>query len=519
MNFTRRHAVLLLVALGACESEAPASEPWMAPPKVGGKADAIATLTGEDIPSDFADDDATYLHDRSIDALAQVGALSGTRLDVAYRADGIIDALPADGRLDVEELVRMEESPYFDLMFPEEQEALPTLWPVLEVPDTPTETFGFEEVDPLELDDRTVEPGELQLPDWMEIAEFSSGVRDALRRMELAFDDDGDDNTVALGDIDGALASPGAFTPAEIADLEAARDEYIARGESLLSAVTGVPTPGETIEDVAHGEVTISRTTNTTLSEVRQASVRRNSHSQSYRVSIDMQRDTVAWPTLQEGQQLLVIETLEERDQVLDADPRSLAAGVYLVELWEGGVRTDVMWAELPELGDTVERLAMDERVSHQLETFDGTPLQRNIRSTTATSSNWNTQYRANYTWDVGPEEPTGTVDNGTVNTLAIPRTGYTPGRYEVNDDDGQPLVLDIFPEGALRATYQGHTAWMHLNSNGSSPQWARRYSSTTGDRYVHYQVAENRLQAWRNSSSSTHYFANIYLQLTDRQG
>jgi hypothetical protein len=491
----------------------------MAPPQVGGKADAIATLSGEDIPSDFPIADATYLHDRSIDALAQVGALEGTRLALAQRADGIIDALPADGRLDVEELVRMEESPYFDLLFPEEQDALPTLWPLLEVPDTPTQIVAFAAIDPLEIEDRTIDPGELQLPDWLAIDEFSVGVRDALRRIQLAFDDDGDDDTVSIDDIDDALGNPGAFTPAEIAAIEQAREEFVARGTSLLSAVTGVPRPGNSVDTQTAGAITFDQSVETTIVESRGSTVWSDHHSESYRVDIDIDREVIAGPRLEPGQQLLVIESLQEQDRVLDGQGANLQAGTYLVELWEDGTRQDVLWADLPTLGETSDRLEIDERVGHRLETFEGEPLQSNLREASARTSNWYTQYHARYTWDLGPEEPTGDVDNHAVSTLAIPRTSYPAGRYAVQDEEGNAILLDIFPEGALRATYRGTSAWMHLHSNGSNPQWARRYSATTGDRNVHYQVFDNVLHAWRNFSSGTHYYATIDLLPTDRQG
>ncbi|MEM6293949.1 MAG: hypothetical protein AAGA54_21915 [Myxococcota bacterium] len=508
----------ILLALGACDVDPGESEAWMAPAKVGGKADAIATLTGADIPSDFADDDAMYLHDRSIYALQQVDGLPGVLSSLAERADGIIDALPADGRLDVEELVRMEESPYFDLLFPEEQAALPDLWPLLEVPDSAIETVGFDDFAPLEIEDRSIDPGELELPQWLQINDFPAQLRDSLRRMELAFDDDGDDDTVSIEDIDGAIAAPGAFTPSELAHIEAAREHYLLQGESTLAAITAVPTPGVMADEVAIGDITIARSSNTEIHESRRWS-RSNNNSYSYSVNMEVEQDRSTWPVLEEGQQLLIIESLDENDRVLEANPQRVQAGVYLVELWQDGERLDTQWIELPELGASQEHLDIRERVGHALETFDGEPLQSNVRSASWSSSTWNTSRFASFTWDLGPEEPTGDVDASIVAQLALPRTTYTPGRYVAQDNEGNDIVLDIFPEGPLRATYNGATSWMYLNSNGSSEAWARRHTAQTGDRYVHYQVVENRLMAWQNRNSGTHYFANINLQLTDREG
>lgn len=512
------HNTLLIASLFtllACAGES--NEPWMAPPQADGKADAIATLTGDAIPSDFVDDDATYLHDRSIAALVQVGALTGPRYEVASRADGIIDALPADGRLDVEELVRLEESPYFDLLFPEEQDALPTMWPLLEVPDSAPVRVEFADIQALEIEDRTIEPSGLELPDWLTIDQFSAAVRDALRRMELAFDDDGDDNTVALADIDDALDNPGAFTPAEIQAIRDAKDEFLARGVSGLSAITAVPTPGEVEREATVGAITFDHHATTIIDERRRETDWNDSHSKSYRVGIDIIRDELTWPRLDEDQQLLVIENLQERDQVLGTDVRTVPAGVYLVELWHEGERHDVVWAELPRLGESSARLEIDERVAHALETFDGSPLQRNIREAGWRRSDWYEQSWAYYTWDIGPEEPTADVNAASVNRLRLPRTSFAPGRYATEDDDGNEILLDIFPQGALRATYRGHTSWMYLSSNGSSG-WSRRHSAQTGDRNVHYLASQNRLTAWRNIGGATHYYANIQLEESDRE-
>ena len=259
-------ALLVLPTLGCDPAESP-TEPWMAPPQVGGKADAIATLDAADIPSAFVNPNAPYLHDRSIWGLNQVGALDEVQLTVAQRADGIIDALPADGRLDVEELVRLEESPYFDLLFPNEQAALPTLWPFLEAPTSQAVTIAFDELDPLEVEERTVAPGDLQVPDSILIVEFPSDLHMDLMRLQLGFDEDGDDATVSLDDLDAAIAQPGPFTPAEIESFEEARLLFLERADGNVAAVIAVPTPGEEILEESMGPITFRLTANTRYEE------------------------------------------------------------------------------------------------------------------------------------------------------------------------------------------------------------------------------------------------------------
>ena len=401
---------LALVA-AACAADVQPSEPWMAPRPAGGKADEIVMIRGADVPSRHADDAATYLHDRSLWALREVGALEGVRSSVASRADGIIDALPADGRLDIEELVRLEESPYFDLLFPEEQDALPSLWPLLEIPDSDTHSVDFSDLEPLAVEERSVEP-ELTLPDWLRIDEFSVGLRDALRRMQLGFNDDGDRDTVSLADIDGALANPGAFTPAEIAAIERARAEFLPpRHIDALRANRATHTRSAEHHDSGWRVHLREQHAATTIAETRSETVWHRRSSQSYRVSIELRRQSANRLRLQDGQQVIVIERQHERDQVLDNSAATVSAGDYWVELWEGGHRIATMWASLPALETAAERLDISEYVGHRFETSDGVELVRNLSSTRSGNSNWYVSRTINYSWDLEIAAPTGTVD------------------------------------------------------------------------------------------------------------
>src|SRR5690242_15993021 len=98
--------------------------------------DALVTrVSGSAIPSAYVDPHATYFSARSIATLADVGALRGALASLAQRADGIIAAQPADGRVSTNELLRLEQPGFIQTLFPEEKAALPLFWKLMETVD------------------------------------------------------------------------------------------------------------------------------------------------------------------------------------------------------------------------------------------------------------------------------------------------------------------------------------------------------------------------------------------------
>ncbi len=436
----------------------------MAPPEVLGKADAVATLSGGDIPSSFVDEDATYLHDRSIAALHDVGAIADASHSLAVRADGIIDALPADGRLDVEELVRMEQSPYFDSLYPEEQDALGTLWPLLEVPDTPPAAFAFDDLEVLTSDDRTAEPVGLEYPASLEVFDFPSAMHDAIRRGQLLYNADGDDGTVTFDDLEDALANPGTFTLGEIRLIELARDWYHDKALSPLSARVGVTPPDIGEDDVAIGDMALHRDWEVRVEETREQRTYETGLIHEFVVNVDLVREVTVAPDLSAAQQWLIIDTAEEGDTVLDNDSFSAPAGSYLVELWDDGARVATMWAELPALGVEEESLDLSDYWGHAFETLDGVELHRNLRSTETLNRTGplGTRYRpsqAAYTWDLEPEDDPTEVSRRIIRNTAFVESELRPGRYAFSDFED--TFFDVFPEGALRLHHEGETTWL----------------------------------------------------------
>lgn len=466
--------------LAACEEDAEPGPPWMAPAEVAGKADAPGTLLGSDIPSDFVDEDSAYLRRRVISSLEEVGALDEATSSLASRADGVVAALPTDGALDVEELVRMEESPFFDLLTADEQDAFPVLWALFEVPDTPVVEVSLE-AEAFEIEDRSSDPGALQLPETRLLSEFPAAYRPTLERLQLAFDDDDDAGTVSLDDLDEALATPAPFTPAEIADLEAARQDFLDTGTTAASAVLAVPTPTLSIveDSVAVGEVVFARTSETSISETRSIVDNPGAlNTRTFNVELTVERTSTEWPQLGNGQTVIALETSTNRERVLREDAGHLSEGLYLVELWDGGERVSAEWASLPRLSPDVATLEIPERVGHEFEAFDGEPFVRALKRTTDTDASSGHVWTAHYRWNVSGQEHTeGTIIPTTVERTELPDVSLLPGRYRVELGE-QPVFLDLFPQGAARATLGDEVRWMHLHGTDLADHMAKKFTA-----------------------------------------
>ena len=111
--------------ISACASDD--QDIWYPSEDPGGKADAFSTVKGSDIPSAHVDATKSYLLSRTIETLQTVGALDMVEARLAARVDGIIANMPADGKLHLAELVRMEDPGIHASLFPDEVAALPRL--------------------------------------------------------------------------------------------------------------------------------------------------------------------------------------------------------------------------------------------------------------------------------------------------------------------------------------------------------------------------------------------------------
>jgi hypothetical protein len=169
----------------------------------------ITRVSGSTTGSNYADGSKTYLSVRTIVTLARVGALNGVLHDVALRADGIIANQPADGRVSLKELVRLEEPTIFGTLFPEEKAALPKIWELMET--TSSGATALPAVGPLPAVaalDQSQPAGTLTEPTELDIASLPGDLQAIARRVQLSLNADGNASTIALADLTAALASP-----------------------------------------------------------------------------------------------------------------------------------------------------------------------------------------------------------------------------------------------------------------------------------------------------------------------
>jgi hypothetical protein len=214
---------------------------WM-PPTGTGKADGITKISGSTIPSQFVDQTKDYLTSRRIDSLQQVGALTGDDLAIAMRADGIIANLPANGRIEAAELARMEVPSIFATLFPNEQAALPHVWPLLMAPGGASINVGAIGND-MTVTQALTPPGGLVPPTSIVITTLDQGLQMVARRVQLVFNGDATATTIQVADIESVIAMPQAFTPAEVEQLKVILTEFRTRAVSTSEARAIVPDP------------------------------------------------------------------------------------------------------------------------------------------------------------------------------------------------------------------------------------------------------------------------------------
>jgi hypothetical protein len=434
----------------------------MAPRPAGGKADGVAVLLGAEIPSQHVDPTREYLFDRSIRLLQDAGALAGVKGQVAMRADGIVDALPVDGKLDVEELVRLESSPYFDALFTEEQLAIPELWKMMEAPTSAVVHVDLAPVAPLAVEERIVEPDALDIPALLPIAELPAPYHSALERLQLVHDADNDDTTVSGVDLDAAIAAPGAFTPNEVSVFKSTKQEFHYRATSQLSAVVAVSEPGVVKESVNVDVVQIVRTTQTFIDEKR-SYVESPYSSDVWSVSLEARREVGTSPAVNNGERLLVVHRDSERGAVyrnfnVFGDTPS---GTYLVELWENGNRKVARWAHLPELGQMSELLDLSNHAHQAVQTLGGTPLVRNTVKTSYAGYSLNCDASVHFRYEL-EDKPAPAANVEALLAVENSPIALPFGRYRVATDKYGDVFVDFFPEGAIRVTLPQESSWGH---------------------------------------------------------
>ena len=300
----------------------------------------ITRISGSKISSAYASPNATYLSVRSLDTLGQVGALGGVVGALARRADGIIANQPADGRVSVKELLRLEKPDVLKTLFAEEKAALPQVWALLEtVNAAPTVTPNVATLPALQVTDVSTPAGTLTPPATLTVASLPPELQTIASRVELSYDKDNDDTTVAASDLVAALAKPGPYTPAEIERIKQIQATFAARASSSYRAIAQVTAPfAKSTSLGTFGSVSLSVEDGLFVTEGSTMDDNRGRAEQfSSRLYGGVAR-TVKLQTTGEVKVVLVYEKTE-KEVVVDPSNVALQTGTTTLEVWSGGVR------------------------------------------------------------------------------------------------------------------------------------------------------------------------------------
>lgn len=486
-------SLALSTLLGACALEDD-DDIWM-PPGSNGKSDGVQIIKGNTIPSQHVAATKDYLTGRSISSLAQVGALpAGDDLELAKRADGIIANLPANGRIEAAELARMESPQIFATLFPNEQAALPRLWPLLEAPSgaaTPVTVPGAD----LTVTDQSTLPGGLTPPASLLISSLEAGWQQTARRVQLVFNGDGDAGTIQQADIQSVLADPQAFTPAEVELLKAILAEFHRRATSFEEAKAQVPQPGTTTRRTQLGMMALDFSSEIAIAESRNISWGGGawpslSVSTSMRV-VATSSGTLAAPP---GSKLVMLSLGDGSEQVFEgaeSQLASLAVGDYVLERYTMGARQETFHLALPGFTMGEKREDATRFLDYVLVTPAGATLVKNaVATSNGNGSSNNAEFRHELTATVYPG-----VDAGTAAAVATPWTSLPNGRYEVLMENTK-VILDLYPQRVAIATVSGGSGRLQMRSVNTQTPYTGLFGTANGYN-VQFSPSTNEVIVW----------------------
>jgi len=447
---------MLALPLVACVTEA--EDIWFPPTPAGGKTDAVTRLSGSIIPSGYVNPNATYLSDRAIGSLVEVGALDDVLGEVAYRVDGIIANLPADGRIDVAELVRMEQPSFFATLFPAEQAAFPQLWLLLELPSSPTTVVPFSTTS-LNTVDLAVTPGGLAFPPSELISSLPVSQQTAARRLQLVVNGDGNQATISFADLAAALMDPSRFTPADVGSFEAIRAELHRRGISNANARIRVEAPGTRTTTANLGQLSLTIRDSTSYVETRTFN---GGYSGGWTVQLEAHQSAVATATLPSGTFAILIREDDGSELVVSSErsPSTLANATYIVEEWQQGARVANRDAHVTGFLSSTGYADLTPYVEYDLVTAT-MPLVRNLESAQTMYSNVvgiANRAIAVFNYAATTSQPTGVVETTALREVASVGITIPAGRYELATPNLGTVALDIYPQGVVSITIGGVT-------------------------------------------------------------
>lgn len=444
-------SLLFTSTFGACAED---EDIWM-PPAADGKTDsAVQILKGSDIPSQYVGANKHYLTSRRIDRLEALSALKDVMDSTAKRADGIIANLPANGRLDAAELVRMESSTIYPTLFPEEQQALPKLWDLLETAG-PTPTPVAVPAPDLTVTEQLDQPSGLTYPTSILISTLSTDMQPVAKRVQLVFNADSNANTIQVADIDKVLADPQAFTPTEVTQLNAIKLLFTERATSNEDAKAKVPEPGQQSKTTTFGQMSLELVNNLVIHENRTAYMY-GGPMRSWTVALTLDQTNAVTLHSQANNKVLVVE-LDSGNETVFSEPDIVygnhPVGNVVIERYDMmGARQETHQVALPPFQAGQTSTPINGVIDYRL--FVGsTELKKNVYSTVQSGYNWVVDARYEKTTQIVPG-----INQQYIDALATPKSTLPTGRYEVATTQGN-AALDLYPEGVAVGHWNSQTS------------------------------------------------------------
>lgn len=420
----------------------------------------IGRVQGSTLGSAYAKPNATYLTVRTVSLLESVDALDQDVSSLAGRVDGIIANQPADGRVSVQELVKIEQPGFIETLFPAEKAALPRLWELLETTAAaPKNPAGLAALPAVAPQDTSTPAGTLTFPTTLAIADLPERLKVAAQRVQLTNDSDNDDATISVADLEAAIATPGPYTPDEVQKFHEIIELFTAHATSSISSRAKVPAPFAKSKTLsALGSAKLRVDDSLALRETRSLSI---SYDGATRVTLEGVLQRSLHLDAAPGEQVIAISEESENERLIAGQVDGLDAGVTTFEVWAAGKRKSIHRVKFTSGVKSVsDRIDLSKWIDHAL-SAGSAPLFKNVLTATTTHNSWynqhygsssSTSYYATYEYGLAALPTPAGADATALATLATP-LGVTAGRYEVTAGSAGTVRIDVSPTGVVDVT------------------------------------------------------------------
>ncbi len=458
MNFSSRSAVaLVLVSLGVSTAVG-CAQPDAEESLAVGESNIVSRVQGSTLSSAYAKPTATYLSVRNLSTLEQVGALSDQTVGaIAHRVDGIIANQPADGRVSIQELLKIESPGFIETLFPEEKAALPKVWALLETTaKAPKNTASIAKLPDMAVTDLSKPAGTLSQPTVLQVSELPAALQAAARRIQLTHDVDGSDDTITLADVNGALANQGPYTPDEVSKFQQIAAIFVGRAKSSIVTRAQVPAPFAKTSTLSAIGATTKLIVSDSLSyrETRSVWFSNPSYPEgATRVSFEATLSRNVTVEANPGDKLVAIYEDTERDELMSGNTGNLNAGVVTFEVWSNGARKTIERVKFAKAVNWTE-LKVDMSAFADFDFVAGNaPLHKNVvKASSRGVYNAGTSWDAEFTYGTTQTPMPAGADATALMRVSTP-TNITAGRYEVDAGSAGKVRIDVSPSGVVDVT------------------------------------------------------------------